>query len=295
MSRVRTWLAPAVPLSRVALLRSVLAVFVLYDMAYLVNDVVPHGYVPAEFYQPLLLRRVLDLPVPSPGYVRTLQVVLVVAALLVALGRLPRLAGWVLALGFLDWVSIGMSYAKIDHDHFALVVALFALPTAGAARLRDLRAGAAAGFALRTVQVACVATYFLSAVAKMRFGGWDWATGATFAWAMSRRGTQLGDVLAEAPWLLRAGQWGVLLMETLTPALLFVRTRWQAIGAGTLVSFHLLTWLTTRIHFLPLIVCLAAFVPVERLLPSAGAPALPSRGSGAGRPGGRQQPAGLAE
>ncbi|WP_196791133.1 hypothetical protein [Motilibacter aurantiacus] len=291
--RAARWLAPAVPLARAAVLRRVLAVFVLLDMAFLTADVLPHAKGPAELYQPLLLRRVLGLPAPGPEYVRALAAVVVVAALVVAAGRLPRLAGAVLAVGFLDWVSIAFSYGKIDHDHFALVVALFALPTVGPAGLRDLRTSAAAGFALRAVQVACVATYFLSAVAKMRFGGAGWATGATFSWAMSRRGTQLGDVLAEAPALLRTAQWGVLVMEALTPALLVVRARWQAIGALTLAAFHLGTWATTRIHFLPLVVCLAAFLPLERLVPAR--PLLARLGSGLARPGGREQAAGLRQ
>jgi hypothetical protein len=31
-------------------------------------------------------------------------------------------------------------------------------------------------------------------------------------------------------------------------------------------GFHLTTWLLIRIHFLPLVVCLAAFLPLERLV-----------------------------
>ena len=258
-----SWLA--LPIARVAVLRRVLAVFCVFDMAFLTQDVFSHAGGPTALYQPLLLRRVLHLPVPSENYVHVLAAVIVVAAVVVALGRLPVAAGVVLALGFLDWVSIGFSYAKIDHDHFALVVALFALPTAGRASLRDTRTGEAAGAALRMVQVACVATYFLSTWAKFRFGGWNWATGATFAWAMQRRGTGLGDLLAQHPALLRLGQWGVLGLELASPTLLFVRRRWAAIGAAVFMGFHLATWLTTRIHFLPLVVCLLAFMPLERL------------------------------
>ncbi|NHC13944.1 hypothetical protein [Motilibacter deserti] len=294
-SRLERWLAPAVPLARLAVVRRLLALFVLADIALLTADVVPHAKGPDELYQPLLLRRALDLPAPGPAYVEGLAAVLVVAALVVAVGRLPRLAGAVLAVAFLDWVSIAFSYGKIDHDHFALVVGLFAVATVGPAGLRDPRTSAAAGFALRAVQVACVATYFLSAVAKVRFGGWGWATGATFAWAMSRRGTQLGDVLAQFPWLLRAGQWGVLVMEALTPALLFVRARWQAVGATVLVGFHLATWAATRIHFLPLVVCLAAFLPLERIVPAVTGlrrrRATPRRAADASRPAAAGAPA----
>ncbi len=265
---MRAALAPAVPLARLAVLRPVLYLFVLYDMAFLVNDVVPHGYVPEDLYKPLLLRRLLDLPVPNPTYVHALQAVLVVACLVAAAGRLPRLAGLVVAVGFLDWVSIGMSYSKIDHDHFSLVVALFAMATVGRARTRDTARSEAAGWALLAVQVACVASYFLSAWAKMRFGGWGWANGAVFAWAMTRRGTMIGDLLLDPPWLLRAGQWAVLVAEFLSPVLLVLRGRARLAVVMFFVLFHAATWATIEIHFLPLVVCLLAFVPLELLLPA---------------------------
>ena len=75
----------------------------------------------------------LHLPQPSPAYGWVLLFVILVSAAVAASGRLPRLAGWVCAVAMLDWVSNGMSYGKVDHDHFALVVALFVLPTVGRA------------------------------------------------------------------------------------------------------------------------------------------------------------------
>jgi hypothetical protein len=110
-----------------------------------------------------------------------------------------------------------------------------------------------------------VATYFLSVWGKVRWGGWNWPTGATFYWAMTRRGTVLGDPLLHAPVLLVAGQWAVVALETLSPAVLFLRGRALLVAAGCYLGFHLVTWLTISIHFLPLVVCWLAFAPLERV------------------------------
>lgn len=267
--RWRAALTPAVPLARVAVLRVVVYLFVVADIFLFVNDVVPHAEGDADLYRPLLIRRLLDLPAPSPGYARALQVAIVVGCLVAATGRLPRLSGLVVAVAFLDWVSIGMSYSKVDHDHLALVVATWVLPTVGAAGLRDRTRSEAAGWALLAIQLAVVGTYFLSAVAKIRFGGWHWANGSIFAWAMTRRGTGLGRALLDPPWILRAGQWGVLLIETLSPLLVVLRGRWRYLLVAAFVGFHALTFAMLTIHFLPLVVCLLAFLPLERLVPAA--------------------------
>jgi hypothetical protein len=265
----RSWWLTPLPLARIAWLRTVLYLFVLYDATFLVN-VVPHGSVPAELYQPVLLPRVLGHPAPTPLWVHTLQIVLVTSAAVAATGRFPRLAGWTVALAYLDWQLIAMSYGKIDHDKLALLVAVWVLPTVGAARFRDRVWSEAAGFAIRSIQVAVVATYFLAAWAKMRWGGWGWANGATFTWAMSRRGTGIGRLLLEYPQLLRLSQWGVLAAEVVSPLLLVLRGRLLAAGLLFFGCFHLVTWLTIRIHFLPTVVCLVAFVPLERIPELAG-------------------------
>jgi len=259
---VAWWFAPQ-PVRRVAVLRAVVYAFVVFDMFMLVNDVVPHGYASADLYRPILIPRLLGLPAPTPAYVETLRVVLVVAAVTAATGRLPRAAGWVVAVAYLDWVFLGFSYGKVDHDHLALVVALFVLPLAG--RARGEGSSEAAAWTLRCIQVAAVATYFLSAYAKIRHGGWGWPNSATFAWALSRRGTWLGDQLLGYPRLLVASQWGLLVMEFLTPLILFVRGRALACGLALLVAFHAMTYAAIEIHFLPTVVCLLAFVPLERV------------------------------
>ena len=82
---------------------------------------------------------------------------------------------------------------------------------------------------------------------------------------MSRRGTDIGKMLLEYPQLLRLSQWGVLTAEVLSPLLLVLRGRLLAAGLLFFGCFHLFTWLAIRIHFLPTVVCLLAFVPLERI------------------------------
>jgi hypothetical protein len=267
---VSRWWFPAEPRNRIAVLRAAIYLFVIYDMFYLVNDVVPHGYAPPEIFQPVLILRLVDHPAPTPLLVHSLQVLLVAAALTAATGRLPRLAGWTVAFAYLEWVFLGMSYGKVDHDHLAFLVALFVLPTVARVRWDDRTRSELAGWALRCIQVAVVATYFLAAWAKLKRGGWDWPNGATFYWAMTRRGTGLGHLLLEVPTLLVLSQWLVLVAEALSPAVLFLRGRAKVGAAAFYLGFHLATYLTITIHFLPLVVCWLAFAPLERVAERSG-------------------------
>jgi hypothetical protein len=262
---VRQWIVPPIALRRVAFLRTVLYLFVIFDGLKIANDPVPHGYVPAALYRPILLRAWLHLPAPTPAYVHVLQVVLFGSAIIAATGRLPRLAGWTCCLAMLDWLSNDYSYSKIDHDQFALVVALAVLPTVGRARYSDRDSSEAAGWAVRCIQIGAVACYFLAAVSKMRFGGWCWANGAVFTWAFTRRGTGLAHELVKIPHLVVATQWIVLCAEACSPLMLWLRGRALYAYVAFFGTFHLMTYLTIKIHFLPLVVCLLAFLPLERL------------------------------
>ncbi len=272
ISWLRGFLFQPVPLGRISVLRIAIYLFVIFDVFAVVNDVIDHAGGRADLYKPVLLRQWLNLPPPSTGYAHVEQVVLIIGCLLCASQRLPSWAEWlgalVVAAAFTDWVSIGFSYGKVDHDHFALITALWVLPAVGAARRPDRTTRSeAAGWALLCIQMACVATYFFSAWAKVRFGGWDWVTGSTFAWAMTRRGTGLGRMLVDPPWILVLGQISVFTLELCSPLLLFLRGYRRYLMVATYALFHLATYLTLRIHFLPLVICLLAFLPLERLTP----------------------------
>jgi Vitamin K-dependent gamma-carboxylase len=259
------WFLPSLPLARVAWLRVFVYAVVVLDVLVFTAFPIGHGGVPAELYQPLPFREWLHLPQPSPAYVQVLRVVIIGSALVAMTGRLPRIAGIVCAAGMLDWLSNAFSYSKINHDHFALVVALCVLPLVGRALFSDRERSESAGWSLRAIQVAVVATYFLAAVAKVLDAGWGWASSAVLVWALSRRGTFLSDWLIQLPWLTYTMQWVVFVAELMSPAMLWLRGRVLYLAVAFWIGFHAVTYLLLSIHFVPTAVCLLAFLPLERI------------------------------
>jgi hypothetical protein len=173
-------------------------------------------------------------------------------------------AGAAVFVLYLWWMLVAFGYGKVDHDRFAFLVALAVLPTVGAAGVRDQRPSEAAGWAVRCVQVAVVATYLLSAVAKLRYVGPDWVTSTVVLRAIARRGSALADPLTDLPGVLVAVQAGIIALELASPVLL-VAGRARRVGVAVAAAFHLVTFATIRIIFLPHLACLPALLPLERL------------------------------
>lgn len=261
------WLTEAVPLGRLAAFRTLIYLFIIADLLHFTSWVRSHADVPGEFYRPLLIGRLLPLATPGPELVYGVFFALLLAAAVAATGRLPRLAGGAVALLYLQWMLIAMSYGKVDHDRFALLVALAVLPTVGRARHGDRTLSQAAGWALRVTQLAVVATYFLAAWAKLRFGGFDWVTSATLTWAIIRRGTALAEPLLTVPWLLVAAQVGLVAFELLSPMIFVLRERWRYAAVGFFYSFHLISFATITISFMPHLAAMTSFLPLERVRP----------------------------
>jgi hypothetical protein len=271
MRRVIGWFAPVVPEARVAILRSVLYVFVIIDIHLIVRDPIPLSRNP-ELYQPLMLARILHLPPPSVPLTVTLYVILLIGCVIGTVGRLPRSVGWIVAAAFTWWTAIGMSYGKVDHDHLALVVALWVLPTVGVinGRWRSAQRSAQAGWALKCIQIAVVFTYFLSAITKIRSGGWSvtsWPESSILLWAIIRRPHGLGQFLLPYPELLRVMQWMSFTAELTSLVVLWLRGRALLVAALFWLSFHLFTAAILYIHFAPTAICWLAFAPLERLGP----------------------------
>jgi hypothetical protein len=267
-----TWWFPPTALGRVAALRVLAYAFVPVDVLLTTAWVGHHGDVPGVLYRPVLVARLLHLPTPTRTGVDVLKLALLVAAatafvaVLARATRLVRTAGAAVFALYGWWMLVAMSYGKVDHDRFAFLVLLGVLPTVGAATLGQQRRSLQAGWAVRMTQVAVVATYFLAAWGKLRFGGWNWATGATLTRAVLRRGTDLAQWTLDHPGVLRTLQWLLLLLELAAPLLLVVRrerTRYAIVAA--LIAFHMITYLAISIIFLPHVVALTAFLPLERL------------------------------
>jgi len=261
----RWWFRP-VPLSRIAVFRVIAYLFIPVDVFITTAWVGAHAEVPTAWYSPLLIGRLLHLPTPTHTVVLAVQWALVIAAVGAATGRAPRLLGSTVFLLYAEWMVIAMSYGKVDHDRIAFLVALALLPTIGRARFRDRRSSEAAGFAMAAVLMAIMLTYFLAAWAKIRFGGWDWPTGATIARAVVRRGSVFSDWTLNVPHLLPAVQWAMIIGELAAPLLLLVRTDRMRVGLVLfLLSFHVITFLGLGIVFLPHCIAILSIAPWERL------------------------------
>lgn len=295
-TRLGGWLFGPLPDARVAVLRLVVYAFLVVDVLWWHTSGEYHGYLDTELYQPLLIGRLLPLPEPTYLVVQVCKWGAVAAALAAMTGRAPRLLGWTAAALWLEYQVIAFSYGKVDHDRFGLVVALVVLPTVGRVRLRSTSASEAAGWALRCVQMAAVATYFYAALAKLRFGGVEWVNSATIARAVIRRGTELAQPLLQVPWTLQATQWGIMIMELSAPLVFLLAVRWQYRVVAFWLSFHAVTYAMIKIVFLPHLVCLLAFLPLERLVPGrsrtgSGPPVSPAASS---QPAGRGSPTAAA-
>ncbi|WP_067507939.1 MFS transporter permease [Actinoplanes sp. TFC3] len=269
MSRITAWLTEAVPRGRIAAFRTLVYLFVTADLVIFTPWVRNHASTPGELYQPLLVGRLLHLPTPTPLLVHSIFGALLVLAIAASTGRAPRLLGWTVFALYFEWMIIAMSYGKVDHDRFGLLVALAALPTAGRARHGDDTRTQAGGWALRVTQIAAVCTYFLAAWAKLRFGGLDWVTSSVLARAIIRRGTELADLIAGVPYLLILAQFGIIAFELGSPIIFFLKPRRRNWAVAFFYSFHAVTFATITISFAPHLAALASFLSLEKIRPVA--------------------------
>ncbi|NNM45596.1 MFS transporter permease [Knoellia koreensis] len=263
MSRLRDWLFTPMPLARVAWLRILVFAFVVIDVLGLHTSGWYHGWADPVWYEPLVMGKVLHLPAASVLLVQVLKWGTVAAALAALTGRAPRLLGWAVAIGWTWYQYVAFAYGKVDHDRADFVVAMALLPTVGLAHLSDRRRSEAAGFALRAVQLAAIATYFLSAWAKVRFGGWDWVNSATMVRAVVRRGTPWAQWLLEVPWTLHWFQWVLFTAELTAPVIFFLSEKWRRRVVGAWFVFHAMTYAAITIAFWPHLVMMLAFLPLE--------------------------------
>ncbi|MFG1928240.1 MFS transporter permease [Cryptosporangium sp. NPDC048952] len=264
---IERWFFAPVALGRIAIVRTIAYLFVPIDVFLITPWALAHRDVPVELYQPLRIARLLSLPSPTHAITVGLCVALVVCALAAATGRAPRILGTLVAVLYLAWMLVAMSYGKVDHDRVGYMVLLAVLPTVGPARWVDRTPSERAGWAIKATAIAVVCTYFLAAWAKFRFGGVDWLTGATYTKAVLRRGTIFSDWTVHVPYLLVLAQIGTIVFELCSPVLLFLRGRWQTYAVLFLFGFHAMVYAGLTIAFWPHLVALAALLPLERARP----------------------------
>ncbi|PRZ38572.1 hypothetical protein CLV47_12039 [Antricoccus suffuscus] len=258
------WFVSPVALHRVAVIRVIAYLFILVDVFLTTSWVALKAYAPTALYHPLVIGDLFHLPTPTYLYVTILKWVLVVSALVAATAWKPRLTGTIVAVAYLLWMIVAMSYGKVDHDRFAFLVLLAVLPTVGPAKFGDVRRSERAGWAMQMVFISVMLTYFLASIAKIRFGGWDWATGATITRAVLRRGTDLVDWTVNVPGLLILAQFAMVILETLSPLMLLCRSpRARIILVAGLLAFHIGTFASITIIFLPHCVAILSILPWE--------------------------------
>lgn len=291
---VARWLTEAVPRGRVAAFRTLVYLFVAADLVWFTPWVRAHAALPGELYQPLFIGRLLHLPTPNGWLVNGVFWTLLATALAAATNRAPRLLGWAVCLLYFEWMIIAMSYGKVDHDRFALLVALALLPTAGVTRWGDRTLSERCGWVLRVTQLAVVATYFLASWAKLRFGGPGWMFGSVLMRSIIRRGTWLTDLLTSAPKLMILAQIGIMAFELASPLVFLLRARWRYLAVAFFYSFHVVTIATITISFAPHLVAMTSFLPLERVRPIAWARRLAGATAPATAPTPENAPAGSA-
>jgi hypothetical protein len=262
-----------VPLGRVAAMRFLAGLFVWIEWWAYKPFIIQHRFLPEDLYQPLLIGRVLPIPAPNYWIVTGTLVVMLASALPVMFGYRPRLFGWILFIAYFEWMLIYNSYGKVDHASFGFMVLLLVLCTMPSqARWGDREhRSARVGWGFNMVQIAVVCTYFLSAWAKFRYGGVEWANSGVFTWAIIRRGTVFSDWLLDFPGLLQFAQWGMIAFELATPIVLIVyrRKKVQYAIVAFLYCFHIAVFAALTISFLPHLFAMACFLPLERIDPRA--------------------------
>lgn len=287
--RASGWFFNPVPLGRVAAMRFLAGAFIMVDWWWYMPWIIGHRHVPGELYQPLFIGRILPLPVPNYWIVVGTLLVLLAATVPMMFNKAPRLFGWIVAITYFEWMIIAMSYGKVDHGKFAFLLLLFLLPTMPKARWGDRTTlSEHVGWGFNLVQIGVVCTYFFAAWAKFRYGGFEWVNSATMTWAIIRRGTDFSTWLLDFPWMLRLSQWGIVGFELLSPIVLFLTAKRLRYGiVAFFYSFHLVVYLSVGISFLPHMVAMACFLPLERIDP----PALARRSRNRLRRGGVKIPA----
>lgn len=284
---VRAWQRfwfPALPVRRLAAFRLVLVGYALYDVWLRTGFISRYARVDEEFYDPIVLTRLLGDPHLSPGVTSALYAVLVVALVMGFVGLFTRPALIVAAVLHAWWFATFYSYGGMAHNRIPTTMALIvcAVAPAGAAYSLDAvwrRARRAdpvdpipapaddrdplAGWALRMMMVLVVVAYVVAAITKIRTSGFDWPAGGALEEVLVEKNVPFGLFIA------RQGEWAMFALGVATLALeataivVIFGARWRNVYLAVAAAFHLGIYLTLRINFLALVLAYLAFFELE--------------------------------
>lgn len=255
-----SWWFPSVPLERVHVFRTLIYLYIPLDIV-TSKWVMHHGLIPPEWYEPLWIARVLHVPAPTRISTALAAGSLIVLPLVGLLGRARGLVGPAIALLYLYWCFVAFTYGKVDHDRIALLTALTVLctvPWRGSGR--DERAG----WALSMVQMSFMLTYVLAGATKLLVAGPGWVTSTTIERAITRR-SPFADVLLHAPRPMFFAIQFVILAFELSAPLMLLRNRLGRTYVWGAIVFHIASLIGVTIYFRSHLVCVLAFLPLERL------------------------------
>lgn len=274
------WLFPAAPPERLAVLRMLVG---LFAVVYLVSRAPIYLSLadadPARF-QPLGVLWWMARPL-SDGALHALYAVAVVSGLAFVAGAAFRLSGPVFSVALLALSTYRSSWGQILWLENVMVVHVLVVGwsrAADALRWPRRRGGGARiapavseayGVPVRLAAVITVVTYLLAALAKVRYGGWDWFVSdslrnhvaGTFVRAelLDAPASPIGRWLVQFGWLFPPMAIGSWLLEVAAPVALFGgrrRDAWVVLTWG----MHLAIALTMYVTF-PYPLFLVAFAP----------------------------------
>ncbi|WP_116995574.1 hypothetical protein [Desertimonas flava] len=210
----------------------------------------------------------------GPGAVTVIAVATFAAGTVAITGRGWRFSAPVLAVGFLVLTTLGASWGAILHTEqlVALHLVVLAAGPSGGERSRD------AGWSLRVMSAVTVTTYFVSGLAKFRFGGGlAWLDGDRLLRLVAHdnlrkhllgdRYSPIAEYVLGHPWLFQVAAIATVVVELGAPVVLFAGRRVRYAWIGLAWTFHVGVLALMAILFpYPIVgVAYASMLPVERL------------------------------
>lgn len=263
--------APA-PAGRLAIVRSLTVAYALVWIAVRLGHWRRLANLPRSQWKPVAFADAIG-PL-GPTAVTLIAVVTFAAGVAAVTGRAWRVSAPVLAVGFCVLTTLGASWGAILHTEQLVALHLLVLaagPSGGPAT-------ATVGWSLRVMSAVTAATYFVSGIAKFRFGGgFDWLDGDRLQRLVAHdnlRKRLLGDrwsPLAEHVvghgWLFQAAAIVTVVVEVGAPLALLVRGRLRYAWVALAWTFHAGVLALMAILFpYPLTgIAFASMLPVERL------------------------------
>ena len=266
MNAINRWFFSPVPLGRVAAIRTLAYLFIPVDLLLTTRWALDHKSVSTDLYQPLWLARELPIvPTPTHAVVVGLCIALLVVSVAAAFNRAPRILGAAVFVLYFEWVMIAMAYGKVDHDRIGYLVLFGGRPIIGMARwaTRPRCAGSRLGHARHADRGGVHVLSGGVGEAPVRRHRMAQRVHTVICGAAAR---DLDDNwLLEFPILLVIGQYLMMGLELLSPLILFIRRdRTRYLTVAGLYGFHVMTFCAITIVFLPHLVALAAFLPMDK-------------------------------